>query len=124
MFFIGIFGIESKQKEIGMLEDLGCKSCSRKSLKIIKVYNYFHFFFIPLFKWNKSYYAVCKTCGAIYDIPREKGEGIEKGYKDLINYWDLKFSEHSESIQHTCEKCGKKLEQNFLYCPYCGEKQR
>ena len=30
MFFIGIFGIENKQKEVKKLENIYCKTCSTK----------------------------------------------------------------------------------------------
>jgi len=122
MFFIGIFGIESKQKEVGYVQEIGCKNCPSKELKIYKTYDFFHFFFIPLFKWNIAYYAICKNCRAVYEIPREKGEGVEKGYKDVLSYWDLKQSEKSESFPQRCGSCGRTVEPNYQYCPYCGEK--
>ena len=77
MFFIGIFGIESKSKEIKILENLQCKKCNLKTKgKLIKTFDCFHFFFIPLFKWNESYYVVCNRCNSVYEIPKEKGKEI------------------------------------------------
>ena len=71
MFFIGIFGIDSKEKEIKNLINSYCKKYNISSdLTLIKSFTFFHFFFIPLFKWNEvknsygDYYSVkrCSKC--------------------------------------------------------------
>lgn len=124
MFFIGIFGIESKEKEIGYAQNIGCKNCSCVNLQIIKVYDFFHFFFIPLFKWNIRYYAICKNCGSVYNISKENGENFERGNKNAITYWELKDCEVQRDIQKRCENCKRIVEENYEYCPYCGKKMR
>lgn len=126
MFFIGIFGIDAKEKEIKIIDSLSCKNCdiSNKS-RLIKTFTFFHFFFIPLFKWNESYYVICDGCNSIYSISREKGKAIESGEDIDITYWDLNEvnnrTENYYSIKR-CSKCHKELEISFEYCPYCGEK--
>ena len=51
MFFIGVFGIDNKEKEIKILNNFCCKNCNESSeTKLIKTYSFFHFFFLPLFK--------------------------------------------------------------------------
>ena len=61
MFFIGIFGIENKQKEVKQLEKIFDKVPVQQELwKINKGYEYFHIFFIPIFRWNEKYYVMCK----------------------------------------------------------------
>ena len=78
MFFIGIFGIENKQKEVKQLENIYCKTCSTRTMgTLIKSYEYFHIFFIPIFRWNEKYYVMCKRCNSIYEISKEKGKAIE-----------------------------------------------
>lgn len=118
MFFIGIFGIESKEKDIGSLE-FNCKSCNSQQAKIIKRYYFFHFFFIPLFKWKESYLAVCKQCNSLYQVPKDKGKTFEKGAND-ISYWDLKPLK-IYTLPQNCPSCGKTIESNFDFCPYCGK---
>lgn len=127
MFFIGIFGIEKKQKEIKFLKGIPCKSCNEgQEGKIIKTFNFFHFFFIPLFRWNEKYYIVCSSCNSIYEIPKDKGKRIEKGEDVEITYWDLRTVEIGHDGNYTevnrCAHCGKALEHDFEYCPYCGSK--
>lgn len=119
MFFIGIFGLDSKQKEMGHLPDLPCKSCKHTSIRLIKQYNCFHFFFIPFIKWNQVYIAECDQCHSLYEIPVEKGKAFEKHHQN-ISYWDIKSLKMS-SIPNTCPACGKNIEEDFLYCPYCGQ---
>jgi len=118
MFFIGIFGIEAKEKVIGSLPNFACKSCTSNNAKIIKHYNYFHFFFIPVFKWGEEYIVLCDECNSIYSIPKEKGKAFELG-KEEISYWDLKPLQ-IKNLSFTCPSCGKETESSFDFCPYCG----
>lgn len=128
MFFIGIFGIENKEKEIKILNNLSCKNCnSEVTGRLIKAFDFFHFFFIPLFKWNEKYYVICDQCKTIFSIPKEKGKAVERGENINITYWDLQevyndYNSNSYYNPQKCLKCGNIVEPNFKYCPYCGEK--
>lgn len=126
MFFIGIFGIENKQKEIKILKNIYCKKCNENlSGKLIKIFNCFHFFFIPVFRWNEHFYFICNRCNSVYEIPKEKGNKIEKGESIDITYWDLNPIEikyDSYEKINRCSNCGKILKDDFRYCPYCGTK--
>ncbi|KNF09869.1 hypothetical protein CLPU_1c00340 [Gottschalkia purinilytica] len=123
MFFIGIFGIEEKEKIVKELDKLECKNCNdHKSAYLIKSYRYFHFFFIPIFKWNIKYYVTCNNCNSLYMIDEEKGRKAEKGEID-ITYWDLQEVEtNREDIQMKCPSCSSNLNDSYIYCPYCGNK--
>ena len=92
--------------------------------KLIKTYSFFHFFFLPLFKWNEKYYVICNGCNSIFNIDKEKGKAIERGEKSEISYWDLKEVNNSYENYYIrkCPKCNRELENDFEYCPYCGEK--
>jgi DNA-directed RNA polymerase subunit RPC12/RpoP len=130
MFFIGIFGIQNKEKEIKYLNNISCNSCNSESgAKLIKSYNFFHFFFIPLFKWNEKYYVICSNCSGIFEIPQEKGKRIENGEDVEITYWDLKTVEtghynYGYTAGSKCSHCGRTVEPHFEYCPYCGARLR
>lgn len=126
MFFIGVFGVDNKEKEVKIINNLTCKNCSISNKgRLIKTFTFFHFFFIPLFKWNENYYVICDGCNSIYSISREKGKAIESGEYLEITYWDLNEvnnrGENYYSIKR-CSKCNKQLDTSFEYCPYCGEK--
>jgi uncharacterized protein YbaR (Trm112 family) len=125
MFFIGIFGIENKQKEIKKINILPCKSCNGNRLALIKQYSFFHIFFIPFFKWNERYFLICDNCSVVYEIPKEKGMRAEKGEDSAITYWDLKIINSSNGAyqQLKCSNCGRNIDSSFEFCPYCGKKQ-
>ena len=93
----------------------------------MKRYDFFHFFFIPLFKWNIEYYIVCSSCNSVYSIPKEKGKSIEDGEDIQITYWDLNemnSNSYGYNAVHRCSNCSKEVDSNFDYCPYCGNKIR
>ena len=125
MFFIGIFGIENKEKEVKIINNLTCKSCNRLSMaRIIKHYEFFHFFFIPIFKWNEKYYVECGSCKKIFSISKEKGKMIERGENIDITYWDSHEINNNYAydynINSVCKSCGKVVDSEYKYCPYCG----
>lgn len=121
MFFVGIFGIETKEKKIKELSNFFCKSCNKEEQgQLIKNYNYFHFFFLPVFKWNERYFLLCNNCSTVYEISKEKGKRLESG-EDNITYWDLKEIKFYNK-RRICKSCNKEIEDSFLYCPYCGNK--
>lgn len=125
MFFVGLFGVDNKEKEIKVLNNFCCKKCSEASeAKLIKIYSFFHFFFIPLFKWNEKYYVICKRCNFIFSIDKEKGRKIEVGEKIDVSYWDLREvnDNYQDYYVKRCARCNRRLGNEFEYCPYCGEK--
>lgn len=125
MFFIGIFGTENKEKEIKIIDNLFCKSCNR-SIKgrVIKSYRYFHFFFLPIFKWNEEYYVICEGCNTIFSISKDKGKALEKGENIELTYWDLQEIDKYYEYNSACKRCGKVISSEYEYCPYCGNKMK
>lgn len=126
MFFIGIFGIDNKEKEIKIINNLCCKNCNiSNGARLIKSYTFFHFFFIPLFRWNEDYYVICNGCNTSFSISKEKGKAVERGEDIEITYWDLKEVNNNYGSYYTvrrCSRCSREVENTFKYCPYCGEK--
>lgn len=128
MFFIGVFGIENRDKEITELNNFSCPKCKTSSTaRLIKNFDFFHFFFIPIFKWNENYYVVCGKCNSPYSVPKEKGKSIERGENISITYWDLQeINQDGYNDNYyqgnICRECGSVVEKNFKYCPHCGRK--
>lgn len=121
MFFIGIMGIEQKQKHVSVLPAFSCKICSSSGeADLIKTYSSLHFFFIPVLKFNHEYYAICRNCRSIFKVSSDKGKAFEKGTP--LTYWDYQIHKAASS-QPVCKKCGRTLNDDYDYCPFCGHKR-
>lgn len=125
MFFIGVFGIEEKHKEIRNIQNIVCKDCERMTTyELIETYSFFHFFFIPIFRWNYRYYLKCRSCNTVFKIPKELGESLKMGENLSINNADLNYAFREENVASItkCNNCGREVDYKFQYCPHCGHK--
>ncbi|MBN2899562.1 MAG: zinc ribbon domain-containing protein [Clostridia bacterium] len=117
MFFIGVMGIDQKQKQVKSFEAIPCPNCKEEPRgRLIKTYSYFHVFFIPLFKWGEHYIILCDQCQQGFEVSKEKGRQIETG-EAALTYWDMK---PLQPLQRRCPDCGKVLASDDNYCPKCG----
>ena len=121
MFFIGIFGIETKNVELKRLAPTMCKHCRGvEAFNLFKHYHQFHFFFIPLFKWKVEYYIVCEACQLIATIPTEKGQALEMGEPVELTLWDQEIVYEPSQIKRRCHQCQEIIDPTYQYCPHCG----
>ncbi len=119
MFFFGIFGIQQKDRIIKEFDNIICPECGRYTrAKLREVYTYFHFFFIPLFKWNRQYFLQLRCCGSSYMVDSDYvGELKQRGDVDFDRLRKM------QTPKNICQNCGNLLNPNFTYCPYCGQKR-
>lgn len=111
------------RKDFDFRQTMICKKCGRySSISVFMVYSYFSFFFIPLFKWGKKYYAVSNCCQAVYAMDAELGRAIEHGEAITIQETDLTLVGTDSTQIPNCPDCGYPLEHDFAYCPKCGKK--
>ncbi len=121
MIFIG--GIATGRKDFDFRQTMICKKCGRySSISVFMVYTYFSFFFIPLFKWGKKYYAVSNCCGTVFSIHQDLGRSIEHGEAVEIREEDLEIVGANAAHTAHCPDCGYSLTPEFEYCPKCGRK--
>ncbi|MEI6101354.1 MAG: zinc-ribbon domain-containing protein [Eubacteriales bacterium] len=120
MFFIGIFGIEDKAKELKSIRNIVCPACGRyAAVQILFTYTFFHIFFIPIIKWNKAYFVRMSCCGAVYSCTKDAADGIlETGTIDFAKCTNIKDG----SAANDCPYCGSRVAGYFTYCPFCGNK--
>lgn len=122
MFFVGIFGIQDKDKYIGTCNNIICQSCGRLSMyEIHKFYRYFHIFFIPIFRWNVRYLAKTTCCGGLYELDPFVGREFEKKPGTEIGKEHLRPVENYSPFKY-CVNCRAEVPEQFNYCPYCGGK--
>ena len=100
-FFIG--GVQPKKVRLDR-HARSCPSCGRMSLFHERLDHYLSLFFIPLFPVKKGVpYLVCESCDSGY---KEDGTRLEEG---------------RARFGRNCSRCGRTLESDFIYCPYCGK---
>lgn len=131
MFFIGIFGIEEKAKAIRQIEVSMCPFCTKRGTHtLFKVYSYFHFFFIPIFRWNVRYLLQTSCCNRVYLITNAQlAHDLERGIDvpitladvELFRRFDQDFG-YEDARSDFCPNCQRRVSKTFLYCPYCGSK--
>lgn len=124
MFFM--IGAYPKEKIIPYKYDhAAVHSCGKFiKIEIIRVSYVFSLFFIPIFNFGKKYYVRFNCCGKIHELDKETGKKIERGENPPIDI-DLEQNTIIDSeyeIIKSCPQCGKTLEQDFEFCPYCGKK--
>jgi RNA polymerase subunit RPABC4/transcription elongation factor Spt4 len=102
-FFIG--GIQPRTVRLDK-QPRTCPSCGGMSLSRMRIDSYLSLFFIPLFPVKKGIpFLKCGDCGVAY---REDGSTWEGD---------------AASVQRKCRYCGRRIDSDFIYCPYCGKTQ-
>jgi len=120
MFFIGLFGTNFKVDAAGYAKAGKCPCCgSDKPLHIARKYNYFHAFFIPLFKFGSSYFATCPNCASVFEAADTLGEraakeGTATAFPDELNLIQNNF-------RPVCSGCGRPLDSSDRFCRHCGK---
>ena len=119
MFFIGIFGVQNKSKTIETKPNVICSLCGAYGrYEVIKTYNYFHIFFIPVWKWNVRYFIKTRCCEKVYEIEKDMGVRIERGESVVIGREHIHYGE--QEVIDLCPNCSAQLDPAFIYCPHCG----
>lgn len=122
---IFIMGISPSHKKLDFHQTVVCKQCGRYGrLEVMRENMHFSLFFIPLIKWNKKYFVVSTCCNTVYTIDSSLGKSIERGEVASLSEEDLqvvKTGGFAHGIK-TCSNCGYESEQDFIYCPKCGNR--
>ncbi len=121
MFFI--FGMSTKEKELDFSQTTICPSCGAYGrLEAFMTYSYFSLFFIPILKWNRKYYIKSSCCGSLYAIDEELGRGIEAGRINKVDESDLHPINVNHRRRRICSNCNYITDEDFEYCPRCGNR--
>lgn len=128
MIFIG--GITQKTKELlYQAAAMVCGRCGRYGrYQVYMTYMCLSLFFIPVFKWNRRYYAKTTCCGTLYALAEDVGRRIERGEELEIRPEDLTLLEDGhklpawETRERRCPACGFSTREDYEYCPKCGQR--
>ena len=119
MFFIGIFGTDSKVVPLGQISPLVCPVCGATApMNLCRRYQYFHFFFLPLVKFNSLFLVTCPGCASVFSLDPEKGKEILKGAPATVVPGDLTLMKNN--LAPRCPRCGQPLPKDSSFCNKCG----
>ena len=120
MFFI--IGADQREIKLDYNKLMTCEVCSSMGrYDVYMTFMVFTFFFIPLIRWNKKYYVKTSCCNSLYELNPEVGKMIEKGENVDIRSEDLTLLSEKHNFKK-CFNCGYQTDQDFVYCPKCGNK--
>ena len=121
MFFI--IGVSDKRKELEFAQSILCRACGNYGrYSVFMIYTVLSLFFIPTIKWNRRYYVQTSCCGRIYELDPQIGKRIERGERVDIVDDDLNDSGRRDRVYKTCRNCGYSTDEDFDFCPKCGER--
>lgn len=121
MFFI--MGIDPRQKLLQYNSSVFiCEQCQNYGrYEVYLTYMCFSLFFIPLFKWNKTYHVRTTCCGATYELDPAIGQAIASGKDVQILPEHLKRTSYGQQSGKRCTQCGFVTNEPYTYCPNCGK---
>ena len=124
MFFIGIFGTNAKVVHVGEIGAVTCPVCGKSvTFSINQSFQYFHAFFIPVFKFDKQYIATCPGCASVFALDKAYGDRLMAGEpltgQDLAP-GSLHLIRSRKSL--VCPACGAVQPDGSLFCNRCGTK--
>ena len=122
MFFI--MGITQGRKDLEYNQMIICDHCgSYGRYQVFMTYMCLSLFFIPCFKWKKTYYVQSTCCGSVYELDPEIGKRIAKGEEiEILESHLTKVQSGSRNVLKRCDHCGFETREEFDYCPKCGRK--
>ena len=121
MFFM--IGITDGQKDLDFNQVITCPICSAMgSYRVFMTYTVLSLFFIPCFKWNRRYYVKSTCCDAIYELDPEIGKRISRGEHIEIRRENLTRVLNQGHIMKRCSSYGYSTEEDFEFCPKCGNR--
>lgn len=96
MFFF--FGIMNDQKDLDFHQPMTCDVCGRMGqYQVFVTYMVLSIFFIPIFKWGRTYYVRTSCCGSLYQLRPEVGRAIERGESATIQQTDLYLEQRGQA---------------------------
>ena len=119
MFFIGIFGTNSKVVPCGQISVDRCPVCGQPSqMHVCRRYDYFHAFFLPIFRYNVHYIATCPHCASAYELDPQVGRQVQAAGSAACNGASLRLLRNNQPQR--CPACGAQQPPGSRFCNQCG----
>lgn len=113
-----LFGVNTETKEYGQRRAQPAISCCG-TLIVSCTYQVFTLFFIPLFRFNRQYFATCPVCGTVYELPKAEGERAVKDPFAVIDASHIFIVRRG--TKKTCPRCNSSVDAGSRFCPQCGQ---
>ena len=121
MFFM--MGVTQKREDLDFVQMVACDVCGAYGrMNVYVIYSVLSLFFLPVYKWNRRYYVEMSCCRSLYELDSEVGRGIENGTVTSIDESDLVLIKGNCSSYKKCSCCGYETEEDFNFCPKCGNR--
>lgn len=127
MFFM--IGITDGRKDFPFTQTVICQACGKYGrYQVFVTYMTLLLFFIPCFRWNRRYYVEMSCCHTIYELEPETGKRIARGEdveikeSELTKVYNGNQSWHTAGRQKSCRYCGFTTNEDFEFCPKCGNR--
>ncbi len=119
MFFI--ISVMPEEKRLDFEEAIICDHCGKYGRYHVDVTsNCLRLFFLPVFRWNKRYIVKTTCCDAVYALEPEDGKRLERG--EISTLKDIPMEPlFSHGYERRCNRCGHIVDDEYSFCPYCGE---
>ena len=118
MFFI--MGINQGRKKLNFDQLIICDNCGRYGhLEVYLIYSCLSLFFIPIFKWGRSYYVRTSCCDKSVPIDVNLGRQIEHGQLHILPEDIILATFGKKNNRKRCASCGFETEEDYQFCPHC-----
>lgn len=102
--FLFIAGIQPRTRVLDKNPQI-CPDCGHLSLILKRIDHFLSLFFIPLFPVKKGNpLLMCDHCRRVFD---------EQRWRRDMGSWRR---------ERRCASCGRMIEAEFSFCPYCGQR--
>ena len=121
MFFVA--GVNDRSEDLEFSQMMTCNICGQLGrFSVFVTYTVLSLFLLPVWKWNRRYYVQTSCCNTIYELDPEIGKLIEQGEHVEIRSEDLTLIRRGRAgvTFRKCPICGYETQEDFEYCPKCG----
>lgn len=115
-------GISPGEKKIDFQQTIICDNCGHYGrIEISYTYTAFSLFFIPLIRWNKQYLAKTTCCQGSFILSEELAKQVIHGQISELDQTLFQYSTDNNEYKE-CTTCHYTTNEDFHFCPKCGEK--
>lgn len=119
-----MIGITQGRKNFEYNQLIICDYCGAYGrYQVFMTYMCLSLFFIPCLKWNRQYYVQSTCCDTLYALDPEIGKRIARGDQvEILPQNMTQVQAGSRGRFKRCGSCGYETQEDFEFCPKCGER--